>query len=115
VSAANGCDAYGGAAVSGSTVFLPCRAGVRRADIAANGSIRLSWQATAIPGAPVVYGNAVLATSQATGRLYILDPTTGAVRTSMAVGALTRFATPALDTGRAYVGNMFGIVAVNVR
>jgi hypothetical protein len=115
VSSASGCDAYGGAAVSGSTVFLPCRAGVRRADIGANGSIRLSWQATGIPGAPVVYGNAVLATSQATGRLYILDPTTGGVRTSMAVGALTRFATPALDVGRAYVGNTAGIVAVNVR
>ncbi|HEX4432981.1 MAG TPA: PQQ-binding-like beta-propeller repeat protein [Frankiaceae bacterium] len=115
VSSASGCDAYGGAAVSGSTVFLPCNAGVRRADIGANGSIRLSWQATGIPGAPVVYGNAVLATSKATGRLYILDPTTGGVRTSMAVGPLTRFATPALDTGRAYVGNMAGIVAVNVR
>ena len=115
VSAADGCDAYGGAAVSGSTVFLPCASGVRRADIGANGSIRLGWQASGIPGAPVVYGNAVLATSQATGRLYILDPTTGGVRTSLAVGALTRFATPALDTGRAYVGNTSGIVAVNVR
>ena len=111
---ASGCDAYGGAAVSGSTVFLPCSAGVRRADIAANGSIRLSWRAAGIPGAPVVYGNAVLATSQATGRLYLLDPTTGGVRTSMAVGPLSRFATPALDTGRAYIGNLAGIVAVNV-
>ena len=115
VSSASGCDAYGGAAVSGSTVFLPCSDGVRRADIAANGSIRLSWRAAGIPGAPVVYGNAVLATSQATGRLYLLDPTTGGVRTSMAVGPLSRFATPALDTGRAYIGNLAGIVAVNVR
>ncbi len=115
VSSAGGCDAYGGAAVSGSTVFLPCRAGVRRADIGSNGSIRLGWQATGIPGAPVVYGNAVLATSRATGRLYILDPTTGGVRASLAVGSLTRFATPALDVGRAYVGTTTGLVAVNVR
>ncbi len=57
----------------------------------------------------------MLATSQATGRLYLLDPTTGGVRTSMAVGPLSRFATPALDTGRAYIGNLAGIVAVNVR
>ena len=81
---------------------------MRRADIGANGSIRLGWQATGIPGAPVVYGNGVLATSQATSRLYLLDPTTGAIRTSVAVGPLTRFATPALDTGRAYVGNTTG-------
>jgi outer membrane protein assembly factor BamB len=114
VSSAAGCAAFGGAAVSGSTVFLPCTTGVRRADIGSNGSITLSWQASGIPGAPVVYGNAVLATSQATGRLYILDPTTGAVRTSLAVGSLTRFATPALDVGRAYVGTTSGIVAVNI-
>jgi outer membrane protein assembly factor BamB len=114
VSSAAGCAAFGGAAVSGATVFLPCTTGVRRADIGSNGNITLSWQASGIPGAPVVYGNAVLATSQATGRLYILDPTTGAVRTSLAVGSLTRFATPALDVGRAYVGTTSGIVAVNI-
>ncbi len=114
VSSAAGCAAYGGAAVSGSTVFLPCSTGVRRADIGANGSITLGWQASGIPGAPVVYGNSVLATSQATSRLYLLDPTTGAIRSSVAVGPLTRFATPALDTGRAYVGNTAGLVAVNI-
>ncbi len=114
VSSAAGCVAYGGAAVSGSTVFLPCASGVRRADIGSNGSIQLGWQATGIPGSPVVYGNAVLATSQATGRLYILDPTTGGVRASTLIGTLTRFATPALDLGRAYVATTTGIVAVNV-
>jgi acetyl-CoA carboxylase beta subunit len=56
----------------------------------------------------------VLATSQLAGRLYLLDPTTGGVRASVAVGPLTRFATPALDTGRAYIGNTAGLVAVNI-
>jgi outer membrane protein assembly factor BamB len=114
VSSVAGCAAYGGPAVSGSTVFLPCSTGVRRADISAGGSISLGWQASGIPGSPVVYGNSVLATSQSAGRLYLLDPTTGGVRASVAVGPLTRFATPALDTGRAYIGNTAGLVAVNI-
>ena len=114
VSSTAGCAAFGGAAVSGSTVFLPCSTGVRRADVGANGSITLGWQASGISGSPVVYGNGVLATSQSAGRLYLLDPSNGAVRSSVAVGPVTRFATPALDTGRAYVGNTAGLVAVNI-
>jgi hypothetical protein len=114
VSSTIGCTAFGGAAVTGTTVYLPCTSGVRRADIGANGSIRLSWQATGIPGSPVVYGNSVLATSQAQGRLFVLDPATGRTRGSIAVGLLSRFATPALDSGRAYVGTLLGLVAVNI-
>jgi hypothetical protein len=115
VSSVSGCGAFGGAAVLGSTVFLPCRDGVRRADISGNGTIRLGWRAAGIPGSPVMYGNAVLATGQSQGRLYILDPATGAIRTSLGVGALTRFATPALDAGRVYVGTTAGLVAVNIK
>jgi outer membrane protein assembly factor BamB len=115
VSSVTGCAAYGGAAVSGNTVFLPCSDGVRRADIGAHGGITLGWQAAGVPGSPVLYGKTLVATSQEQGRLYLLDPATGAKRTSLAVGALSRFATPALDLGRAYVGTMGGIVAVNIK
>jgi hypothetical protein len=115
VSSVSGCAAYGGSAVVGSTVYLPCNDGVRRADIGANGSIRFTWHAAGVPGAPVVYGNSVLATAQSQSKLYLLDPQTGATRAALSVGALSRFATPALDLGRAYVGTMAGIVAVNVK
>ncbi len=115
VSSANGCAAFGGSAVVGSTVYLPCTTGIRRADIAANGSIHFRWQASGIPGAPVVYGNALVAAAPSQGRLYLLDPSTGHTRSSLAVGALSRFATPALDTGRAYLGTDTGIVAVNLK
>ena len=39
----------------------------------------------------------------------------GATRAALSVGALSRFATPALDVGRAYVGTIAGIVAVNLK
>ena len=60
------------------------RTGVRRADIAANGRITMGWQAVGVPGSPVVYGNSVLAAAQSQQRLYLLDPSTGAVRSSVA-------------------------------
>ena len=114
VSSVAGCRGFGGAAVSGNTVFLPCTSGIQRADIGANGSIRIGWAAGGISGSPVVYGNSVLATAQSTGRLYLLDPSTGANRASLFLGALSRFATPALDAGRAYVGTLNGLVAVRI-
>ncbi len=115
VSSITGCTGFGGAAVSGTTVFLPCTSGVRRADVDVNGQITFGWQAAGIAGSPVVYGNSVLAASPATGRLYLLGPSNGAVRSSVDVGPLSRFATPALDTGRAYIGTQLGLVAVNIR
>ncbi len=115
VSSASGCTGFGGAAVSGTTVYLPCTSGVQRADISTSGAISIRWHASGVPGSPVVYGNSVLATSQSQERLYVMDPATGQARSSIAVGPLTRFATPALDTGRAYVGTMLGIFAVNLK
>jgi hypothetical protein len=115
VSSAEGCAAYGGTAVAGSTVYLPCSEGLRRADVDANGMLRFTWQASGITGSPVIYGHSLLATSKAQGQLFLLDPRTGATRAALSVGSLSRFATPALDVGRAYVGTLAGIVAVNVK
>jgi outer membrane protein assembly factor BamB len=114
-SSVSGCAAYGGTAVAGSAVYLPCRDGLRRADIGVNGSIRFAWHAIGVAGSPVIYGHSVLATAQSQGRLYLLDPRTGAARAALPVGSLSRFATPALDLGRAYIGTLAGIVAVNVK
>ena len=114
VSSVLGCRGFGGAAVSGNTVFLPCTSGVQRADISAGGGIQIRWEASGVSGSPVVYGNSVLATAQSQGRLYLLDPATGGTRASIFLGALSRFATPALDAGRAYVGTMKGLVAVRI-
>jgi outer membrane protein assembly factor BamB len=63
-------------------------------------------------GSPVVYGPSVLTPDFRNGRLYALNATNGTAATSFPVGTLTRFATPALDTGRAYVGTTSGVVAV---
>ena len=53
VSSAAVCRAFGVAAVTGATVYLPCTDGVARVDVASNGTFRKAWTATGIPGSPV--------------------------------------------------------------
>jgi hypothetical protein len=48
------CHAYGGAAVVGTTVFVPCNEGVQQLEIAADGRLTLGWQAKLVPGSPVI-------------------------------------------------------------
>jgi hypothetical protein len=43
----------------------------------------------------------------------MLDPATGADRGSVSVGAVSRFATPALYDNAVLVGTMSGVVAFN--
>jgi outer membrane protein assembly factor BamB len=111
------CAAFGGSAVVGSTVYVPCSDGVRAVSVGSDGSLRVLWKANggdgqSPMGSPVVYGPSVLTPDFRNGRLYALNATNGTAATSFPVGTLTRFATPALDTGRAYVGTTSGVVAV---
>ena len=69
------CAAYGGSAVDGSTVYLPCSDGTRAVSIDAGGAITPRWTAT-VPanGPPVLGGGAVWVTDYHRGVLYALDP-----------------------------------------
>jgi polyvinyl alcohol dehydrogenase (cytochrome) len=110
------CQAFGGGAVDGSTVYIPCTDSVRAVDVDANGGLRLRWTA-AMPadGSPVVGGGAVWVTDTDRGILYALDPPTGAVRQQIDVGALPHFASPTLSRDHAYLGTTSGVVAITVR
>jgi hypothetical protein len=76
-----GADIDGGAAVTGSTVYLPC-AGAGIVAVRATASppgLRLLWRSGTGGGPPIVAGGLVWTISQA-GWLYGLDPRTGHVR-----------------------------------
>ncbi len=103
------CQAFGGAAVVGSTAYIPCIDGVRQIQVQ-NGKLTVGWHASQIPGSPVVGGHTVYSMG-AQGVLYALDSESGAVRTSLAVGATSRFATPTLDGNVIFVGTLSGVVA----
>jgi len=110
------CPAFGGSAVAGSTVYLPCPEGTLALDVDPAGSMRVRWKAP-VPadGSPVVGGGAVWVADTQGGVLYALDPATGAPRQQIDVGALPRFVSPTLSGAHVYLGTTTGVVAVTVR
>ncbi len=95
-----GANIDGGAAVAGSTVYLPCVSGILavRADASPPG-LRLLWSSGTGGGPPIVAGGLVWTISQA-GWLYGLDPQTGKVRQQAPVGTgANHFPTPSAGAG----------------
>lgn len=108
------CRSFGGTAVQDDIVYVPCTDGVRAVQIRQNGTATVRWHApAAIAGSPVIGGGRVYALSQADGRLNALDPATGQVREQVAVGSVSRFATPAISGNRLYVPTLSGLTIVN--
>jgi hypothetical protein len=96
-----GADIDGGAAVTGSTVYLPCAgAGIVAVRAATSPpGLRLLWRSGTGGGPPIVAGGLVWTISQA-GILYGLDPQTGQVRQQAAIGAVANhFPTPSVGAG----------------
>lgn len=109
----NVCHAYGGAAVVGSTAFVPCNEGVQQIQVGPGPSFTLGWQAAGIPGSPVVGGHTVYSVDR-NGTLYALDSGTGNQRARVDVGATSRFATPTLFQNQIFAGTLSGLVAVTI-
>jgi outer membrane protein assembly factor BamB len=111
------CRAFGGSAVSGSTVYVPCGDGGPAAVSLAGDKIKVRWRGPAdADGSPVLAGGTLWVPSVSRGVLYALDATTG--RTTQQVvlgGALPHFASPTLAGGTVLVGTMHGVVAVASR
>jgi outer membrane protein assembly factor BamB len=109
------CKAFGGAAVSGSTVFLPCDDGIRSVTVDAAGVITPGWQGpSGAQGSPVIGGNAVWVVDYDAGKLDALDPASGRQLAEVSIGRAPHFASPTLAAGHAYVGTLAGVVAVKV-
>ena len=110
------CQAFGGPAVAGSTVYIPCTDSTRAVDLEPTGGLRVRWTAS-VPadGSPVVGGGAIWVTDTDHGILYALDPTTGTPRQQIAVGDLPKFASPTLAGTHAYLGTTTGVTAIAVR
>ena len=108
------CASYGGTAVDGDVVYVPCTDGIAAVRIDGHGHLAVLWRARSnITGSPVYAGNRVYALDPGGGRLAVLDAATGAVVQSVPVGAASRFATPAISGGRLYVGTLTGVTIVS--
>jgi outer membrane protein assembly factor BamB len=108
------CSAYGGAAVSGSVVYVPCITGLAAVDTAAS-SVRVLWRGPSdVWGSPVIGGGAVWVASPDSGVLDELSPATGQVEHQITVASgLPHFVSPSLAGGLVLVGTLTGVTAVS--
>jgi outer membrane protein assembly factor BamB len=107
------CVSFGGAAVDGDVVYLPCTDGVRAVRVDSSGRLHVLWHAAAsITGSPVIGGGRVWAMDTGAGVLHALDPATGRSVGQVSVGVANRFATPALYGADVIVPTLAGIAVV---
>lgn len=114
LSAKDVCRAFGGAAVSGADVYLPCVDGVRLVRVGGDSSLSVRWQATGAAGSPVLGGGRVWSVDPDKGDLVALDPRSGREVSRGHIGSVTRFATPALSGPLVLVGTERGVVASTI-
>jgi outer membrane protein assembly factor BamB len=113
VSVTSVCLSFGGSAVSGSVVYLPCTDGVRAVRVDSAGTLHVLWHASgSVAGSPVVGGGRVWALDQTGGVLHALDPATGRTLEQVHVGETSRFATPAIYGSLMLVPTLTGVVYV---
>jgi outer membrane protein assembly factor BamB len=113
VSSLDLCTSFGGTAVVGARVYVPCTDGVRAVRIDSTGHLHRVWHTQSqVTGSPVVGGGRVWSLDPYGARLYALSPATGNVINSVAVGGVTRFATPAIYGNRIFVPTFAGLTVV---
>ena len=112
VASIDGCAGYGGGAVAGATAYLPCASGVRALAVTSSGRLRWLWGPVSGLLSPALARGVVYALDQNDGALVELDARTGHRRGAVAVGTVTRFATPAPVGRCVFVGTTSGVVAV---
>ncbi|MGN6522825.1 MAG: outer membrane protein assembly factor BamB family protein [Actinomycetes bacterium] len=109
------CRSFGGTAVVGDTVYVPCTDGVRAVRVGADGRMSVLWHADGdANGSPVVGGNRVWVPDAGGGRLLALDARSGEQRETVDVGQLSRFGTPAVTGDRLLVPTLAGLTIVRV-
>jgi outer membrane protein assembly factor BamB len=108
------CDSsFGGTAVEGSVVYVPCTDGVRAVRIGKKGRMQVKWHAdSSITGSPVIGGGQVWTLDSGSGVLHALGRVSGHDHGSVSVGSVNRFATPALSGRRILVGTLAGLTVV---
>jgi outer membrane protein assembly factor BamB len=94
---------FGGMAVSGSIVFVPCTDGLVAVNVSSS-SFTVAWRGTGFQaGPPVVTGNIVWTLETSSGTLHGFDVKTGHEFYSFNTGSMTRFTTLTYAYGKLFV------------
>jgi outer membrane protein assembly factor BamB len=108
----DGCGAFGGTAVTGRTVLMPClfQHQVRALHVGRS-SLHWVWSADGLYGSPVIAGNLVYVADRDSGDLVVLRLADGSVVQSIHAGELTHFPSQVVDGGYVFVPTLTGVTA----
>jgi polyvinyl alcohol dehydrogenase (cytochrome) len=108
------CVAFGGAAISGTTVYVPCSGSGLAAVDTAGDRITIAWRSQGtVWGSPVLGGGALFVAQPYDGNLYEVAPGTGRVTGELHIASrLPDFVSPSLSGALVLVGTLDGVVAV---
>jgi outer membrane protein assembly factor BamB len=116
VASLSGCTAFGGAAVSGTTVLMPCKGetSIRALRVGAS-SLSWSWTRSGVYGSPVIAGTHVYAADEGSGDLVVLRLSDGAIVQRRHVGELAHFPSQVVSGDWVFVPTMHGVSAFRGR
>ncbi len=108
------CAAFGGAAVSGTSAYIPCVGTGLTAVSTTATTLTVRWHGPAgASGSPVIGGGAVWVADWNSGTLYELSAATGQVLHQIGIGGpLPHFVSPSLSGPLILVGTMTGVTAI---
>jgi hypothetical protein len=108
----DGCQAFGGAAVVGRTVLMPCLGeGSIRALHVAGSSLHWGWTASHLFGAPVVAGRRVYVADRDSGDLVVLSLASGRVLSRQHAGPMPHFPSQVVSGRWVFVPTLDGVTA----
>jgi len=111
----NGVEAFGTNAFDGSHLFVPCSNHIQEVNVdVTHRSMSLGWVGPSVgaAGSPILAGGSLWSIDRTSGTLYVLNPSTGAVRTTISVGPVAHFAAPSAALGLVLVPTLSGITAL---
>jgi outer membrane protein assembly factor BamB len=108
----DGCTAFGGPAVVGRTVLMPClgQDQIRALHVGPH-RMHWVWSANGIYSSPVVAGSRVYVADRDTGDLVVLRLRNGSVVQRIHAGGLTHFPSSVVDGGYVFVPTLTGVTA----
>jgi outer membrane protein assembly factor BamB len=108
----DGCQAFGGAAVSGHTVLMPCKGetAIRALTVGLH-SLTWSWTASNLYSSPVIAGQRVYLADENSGDLVVLRLSDGQLLQRIHAGTLPHFPSEVVDGGHVFVPTLTGVTA----
>ena len=93
--------------------YLPCTEGLTQVTVGPDDRMTRGWRNADVNSSPVLVGHTVWAVD-AKGTLHALEAATGAAKGTVAVGAASRFATPAVSGAALIVPTLTGVTTVAI-